>query len=84
MGHETVGLIAQLGDGLEHDWTGQPLAISVWVGHFDGAPMREVSGVTGAAPFCTLCSSTCARGLARLGLRSRRSAETWSRWSGGL
>jgi len=25
-------------------------AVGVWVGNFDGAPMREVSGVTGAAP----------------------------------
>ena len=27
MGHETVGRIAQLGEGLERDWTGQPLKI---------------------------------------------------------
>ncbi len=27
MGHETVGRIAQLGDGLERDWAGQPLKI---------------------------------------------------------
>jgi len=25
LGHETVGRLEQLGDGLEHDWTGQPL-----------------------------------------------------------
>jgi L-iditol 2-dehydrogenase len=25
MGHETVGRIVELGDGLERDWTGQPL-----------------------------------------------------------
>jgi len=25
LGHETVGRIEQLGEGLEHDWTGQPL-----------------------------------------------------------
>ena len=25
LGHETVGHIAQLGEGLEHDWAGQPL-----------------------------------------------------------
>lgn len=27
LGHETVGTIAHLGEGLETDWTGQPLAI---------------------------------------------------------
>jgi len=27
MGHETVGRIAQLGEGLERDWTGQPLKV---------------------------------------------------------
>ena len=27
MGHETVGRIAQLGDGLDRDWTGQPLRL---------------------------------------------------------
>jgi threonine dehydrogenase-like Zn-dependent dehydrogenase len=27
LGHETVGRIVQLGDGLERDWTGQPLSI---------------------------------------------------------
>src|SRR4051812_18760635 len=27
LGHETVGCIEQLGDGLEKDWTGQPLRI---------------------------------------------------------
>lgn len=27
MGHETVGRIEQLGDGLDRDWTGQPLRI---------------------------------------------------------
>src|SRR5436190_22320421 len=27
LGHETVGCIEQLGDGLEKDWTGQPLKI---------------------------------------------------------
>ena len=27
LGHETVGRIEQLGDGLERDWTGQPLKI---------------------------------------------------------
>ena len=25
LGHETVGRIEQIGEGLEHDWTGQPL-----------------------------------------------------------
>jgi threonine dehydrogenase-like Zn-dependent dehydrogenase len=27
LGHETVGRIEQLGDGLEYDWTGQPLKV---------------------------------------------------------
>src|SRR5438105_5580546 len=27
LGHETVGRIEQLGDGLERDWTGQPLTV---------------------------------------------------------
>src|SRR5436189_1280219 len=27
LGHETVGRIEQLGDGLERDWSGQPLHI---------------------------------------------------------
>ena len=27
LGHETVGTIVQLGDGLERDWTGQPLKL---------------------------------------------------------
>src|SRR5436190_6846714 len=27
LGHETVGRIEQLGDGLERDWTGQPLSV---------------------------------------------------------
>ncbi len=31
--------------GFTRDWT-----VAVWVGNFDGSPMRRVSGVTGAAP----------------------------------
>ena len=31
--------------GYTRDWT-----VAVWVGNFDGSPMRRVSGVTGAAP----------------------------------
>ncbi len=31
--------------GYTPDWT-----VAVWVGNFDGSPMRRVSGVTGAAP----------------------------------
>ena len=31
--------------GFTPDWT-----VAVWVGNFDGSPMRRVSGVTGAAP----------------------------------
>lgn len=27
MGHETVGSIEQLGEGVTHDWTGQPLKV---------------------------------------------------------
>lgn len=27
LGHETVGRIEQLGDGVEHDWTGKPLRV---------------------------------------------------------
>src|SRR5947207_2577498 len=27
MGHETVGRIEQLGEGVERDWTGQPLMV---------------------------------------------------------
>src|SRR5690349_12949651 len=27
LGHETVGIIEQLGAGLERDWNGQPLAV---------------------------------------------------------
>ncbi len=31
--------------GFTHDYT-----VGVWVGNFDGTPMRKVSGITGAAP----------------------------------
>src|SRR5690349_15663047 len=27
LGHETVGRVEQLGDGVERDWTGQPLQV---------------------------------------------------------
>ena len=34
-----------LAAGYTPDWT-----VAVWVGNFDGSPMRKVSGITGAAP----------------------------------
>lgn len=34
--------------GYTPDWV-----VAVWVGNFDGTPMRHISGITGAAPCCT-------------------------------
>ncbi|MCK6516877.1 penicillin-binding protein 1C, partial [Myxococcota bacterium] len=39
------------------------LVIGVWVGNFDGAPMREVSGVTGAAPLLRAIAERAQLGL---------------------
>lgn len=39
--------------GFRDNWalgTTSQFAVGVWVGNFDGAPMRDVSGTTGAAP----------------------------------
>lgn len=38
------------------------LVIGVWVGNFDGAPMREVSGITGAAPLLRAVAERAHRG----------------------
>ncbi|MBK9645512.1 MAG: penicillin-binding protein 1C [Deltaproteobacteria bacterium] len=39
------------------------LVIGVWVGNFDGAPMREVSGITGAAPLLRAIAERAQLGL---------------------
>jgi penicillin-binding protein 1C len=39
--------------GFRDNWTvgfTREVTVGVWVGNFDGSPMREVSGITGAAP----------------------------------
>lgn len=39
--------------GFRDNWTvgfSSAVTVGVWVGNFDGAPMREVSGITGAGP----------------------------------
>ncbi|MCK6522243.1 penicillin-binding protein 1C [Myxococcota bacterium] len=38
------------------------LVIGVWVGNFDGSPMREVSGITGAAPLLRAIAERAQRG----------------------
>ena len=39
----------------------ESLTVAVWVGNFDGSPMREVSGITGAGPLFRAVMSAAAR-----------------------
>lgn len=44
--------------------------VGVWVGNFDGSPMQNVSGVSGAAPILHSVLSTCTSATAPLGMSS--------------
>ena len=46
------------------------VTVAVWVGNFDGSPMRDVSGITGAGPIFREVMTAAAARLARLGRKS--------------
>jgi penicillin-binding protein 1C len=50
--------------GYRDNWTigfTDDVTVGVWVGNFDGSPMREVSGITGAAPLFRMAMSAAMR-----------------------
>lgn len=50
--------------GYRDNWTigfTDDVTVGVWVGNFDGSPMREVSGITGAAPLFRVAMSAAMR-----------------------
>ena len=60
LGHETVGLIARLGEGVERDWTGAPLAEGDRV-TWSAGPLRAVLQLLRAAAADTMPQPQCLR-----------------------
>jgi len=55
--HESGQRLKPVQQGYADNWCigfSRRYTVGVWVGNFSGAPMKDVSGISGAAPVCAM------------------------------